>query len=142
MKVTLDINEEAIVGSIEEGIKNIKPEELSHILADCLKEYFTKDNYANINKLLLQKSDSYYNNSTTVSEFAKQLVKSCDYSGLQDIVDKAIEALKNNYESILKTLLLESIVRGLTNTYSFNDNLQNEVSMMINDTISRMHNNQ
>ena len=46
-------------------------------------------------------------------------------------MDKCIDHIKNNYDTLLKQVISEMIVSGLTNGYSFQDALKSTIDQKI-----------
>lgn len=55
------------------------------------------------------------------------MVKSADYSGLQDIVDKCVEEVKSNHEHLLIKSISAAIIGGLSYDYQFSEAVRREV---------------
>ena len=65
----------------------------------------------------------YTDKSHFIYELLQKLVKDCDYSKLQDVLDIAIKNLEENNERILKNMFIEAIAGAMYNTYSFKDSI-------------------
>lgn len=135
MKVELNVDEEQFKELLEKEFKDLPKEAIQNILVESIKTYLNPDdlidNQSNVvigqtyrkehplNKLLMQ-STSYYN-STTVepSRLLKSLLLQCDFSALQEVVDKMIEDLKENYHSILVELLSCYVAKGIAENTTF-----------------------
>ena len=141
IQVTVNIDEKMFDDSIGTALKEMKPEEIKEMITNCIKEYLlgkNSDGDNNIEILLYDIRKEYYGaRSLQPSIFTKSMLEKLDYSGLQEVVDKCIEDLKNNHKDILEKVLLEIIVQGLTNTYTFRDTLE----FSTRDIIRQMNNN-
>ena len=97
------------------------------------------DGNNNIETLLydVEKTD-YGARNLKPSYFTRSMLEKLDYSGLQDVVDKCVNDLKENHKDILEELLLNALVGGLSNSYSFQEVLKET----IHHEILRMNSNQ
>lgn len=128
IQLTINIDEKMFDESLGKTLQEMKPEELKDVITECIKQYFLTNN-ENIEKLLYEKRDTYYGGYTLgPSIFTEKLIQNLDYSGLQEIADKCIEDLKKHYKDIIEKVLLEMMVEGLTDTYSFNDKVRQTMS--------------
>lgn len=136
MKVELNVDEEQFKELLEKEFKDLPKEKIQNILVESIKTYLNPDdlidNQSNVvlgqtyrkehplNKLLMQ-STTYHYNSTTVepSNLLRTLLLQCDFSALQEVVDKMIEDLKENYHSILVELLSCYMAKGITENTTF-----------------------
>ena len=82
------------------------------------------------------KSYNSWDTKITTTEFLNGLVKNCDYSELQSIVDEAIKDVKENHRSILCDLISKIVSEGLFQDYHFKYALDNAVQ----DVLRRMRN--
>ena len=61
------------------------------------------------------------------------LLKECDFSGLQEIVDIMIKDLKDNYHDILVEILSKQLVGSMINTYEFGNKVTDIVRSELNN---------
>ena len=136
VNLTVNVDETLFNDELKSQLEALKPEEVKEVLLKCIYEYFSKDNYANMEKLIVEDDHNnyYYGNKKVATEFTKKLIEECDYSKLQEVVDVYIERLKTNHKSILNDLLLDALVNGLTERHSFRSSL--------NEALYRIRNNQ
>lgn len=127
MQLIINVDETMYKDILDKELKALSHEDLKEVIIECIKEYFTKDNFKNLKNLIVMESGSSWDRKETPTLFTKKLIESCDYSELQSIVNKSIEDLNKNHHSILEELLLNAIVRGLFNTYSFSKELESSV---------------
>lgn len=133
IQLTVNIDEKMFDESLGKTLQEMEPEKLKDIITECIKQYFLTNN-ENIEKLLYEKRDTYYGGYTLgPSDFTEKLIQNLDYSGLQEVADKCIEDLKEHYKDIIEKILLEMMVKGLTDTYSFKD----KVSQVMSDIMNR-----
>ena len=136
IQVTVNIDEKMFDESIGGALKSLKPEEMSEMLTNCIKEYLLGKNSKgenNIEKIIYDEETSYFGGSRTLkpSYFTKAMLEKLDYSALQEVVDKCINELKENHKDILEEVMLEMIVQGLKSTYNFNEILNDTVKNII-----------
>ena len=138
IQVTVNIDEKMFDESIGGALKSLKPEEMSEMLTNCIKEYLLGKNSKgenNIEKIIYDEENSYFGNGRTLkpSYFTKTMLEKLDYSALQEVVDKCINELKENHKDILEKVMLEMIVKGLKSTYNFNEILKDSIKNIICD---------
>ena len=127
MEVKINVDESQFKDLLENELKALKPEELHEIMLECIKGYFTQNNYENLEPLLVKTKNQYGWAERSASDFTRGIIAGCDYSKLQDVVDLCIDKLKENHDHILKEILLESIVSGLTSSYRFKDEIDSAI---------------
>lgn len=131
MQLTVNIDDSIIdPNTFNDSLKSLPQDKIQEILLECVAEYFRKDNYKAIENLLYRKSNIHWQ-GVEYTEFAKKIIESTDCSGLQDVMDKCIDHIKNNYDTLLKEIISEMIVSGLTNRYAFQDTLKNTIDQKI-----------
>lgn len=138
IQVTVNIDEKMFDESIGGALKSLKPEEMSEMLTNCIKEYLLGKNSKgenNIEKIIYDEATDYFGNSRTLkpSYFTKTMLEKLDYSALQEVVDKCINELKENHKDILEEVMLEMIIQGFKSTYSFNEILKDTIKNIIHD---------
>lgn len=140
VNLTVNVDETLFNDELKSQLEALKPEEVKEVLLKCIYEYFSKDNYANIEKLLITKSD--WNRSNIPTRFTEKIIEACDYSALQEIVDKSIEIMKNKYDIILKDTLSDVLLKGMTDNYFFKSSLQRTIQeqIIIRENDLRMQN--
>ena len=131
MDVTINVDEEMFKEVLEKELVALPKEKIQEILVKAIEAYFSKNNYEMIDKLLIEKNSYKWDNPDCPTEFTKQLIENTDHSKLQDIVDKCIEKLSNNYEKILITMLTNIFTQGLVDDYNF----QTQLKKIINDEL-------
>lgn len=136
IQVTVNIDEKMFDESIGDALKSLKPEEMSEMITNCIKEYLLGKNSKgenNIEKIIYDEVNDYFGNSHTLkpSYFTQKMLEKLDYSALQEVVDKCINELKENHKDILEKVMLEMIVKGLKSTYNFNEILEDTVKNVI-----------
>ena len=132
MQVTINVDETMFAEVIDKELKALSSDDLKKIIIEAIGEYFRRDNYKHTEELIFKNpSSAYYNKEFT--PFVDQMMKSADYSGLQDIVDKCIEEVKSNYEHLLIKSISAAIVGGLTYDYQFSDAVRREVTAVLDE---------
>jgi hypothetical protein len=132
MEVKLTVTEEQFKEILEKGFNDLQKETIQEVIIQSIKEYFTHDNYKNLNAFIVDK-ESYGYGSKTASRFLIDCMEDCDYSGLQEVVDLMIKDLKENYHKILIEILSDRLMRGLADTWSFQDSLENTIRKELNN---------
>lgn len=127
MEVKINVDEAMFKEILDKELSALTSEEIHEVIVHCIKEYFTKDDYANIEKLIVTQKYNSWGQEKVVSEFTTKLIASCDYSGVQDVVDKAIETLKNKYDVLLKDLIRDMIIQSLSNSGVFRTAMENSI---------------
>lgn len=129
MQVVINMDDEKFNELFGEEVGKIDPSEMKDIFAECIKEYFTQNNYTNVEKLLMEKGDYYHKPKFT--DFGEKLIESCDYSKLQEVVDKVVESMVNNHETLLKEMLFEVIAKGFSSSWSMENTFKDKIIPMV-----------
>lgn len=126
MKVEINIDETEFKELLDGQLSKLSDETIQNIILESIKQYFAKNDYKNVEDLFLQvdKNQYYGCTSKSANTFFEGLIRDCDYSKLQDLLDKTIDALVNNHEEIIKSVFLEAISDKIANTYSFRDHIR------------------
>ena len=136
IQVTVNIDEKMFDDSVGNALKAMKPEEMQDMIGNCIKEYLLGKNSEgnnNIETLLYDVEKTYYGGSNLKpSYFTRSMLEKLDYSGLQDVVDKCVNDLKENHREIIDKILLEMMVDGLTRTYCFKDAVEGTTRSILN----------
>lgn len=127
MQVVINMDDEKFDQLFGDEVGKLDPREIKEIFAECIKAYFEQNNYQNIERLITEKDGSYYSSKPKFTWFGQKLIEHCDYSKLQEVVDKVIESMVNNHETLLKEMLFEVIARGFTNSYSMQEAFKNSI---------------
>lgn len=141
MQVVLNIDEKMFDDTFGNVLMKMDDKQVADVLTECIKQYFTDNNNKNIEKLIFDDSGSYYSHGKMRSEFTDNIFKNCDFSKLQPLVDQAIERLKNDFSGVLTEVLGEALVRGLNDSYSFRDRLNEVIDMKVHHIVQDMKNN-
>ena len=132
MQVTINVDETMFAEVIDKELKALSSDDLKNIILEVVSEYFRRDNYKHTEELIFKNpSTNYYNKEFT--PLMTQMVKSADYSGLQDIVDRCIEEVKSNYDHLLIKSISAAIIGGLTYDYQFSEAVRREVTAVLED---------
>ena len=127
MQITVNVEDDTFKQIVEREITNIPSEKLQEIIIEAMKGYFSANNYEKAN-LLVYKKESYGYHQEVPTDFAERIIRDCDYSKLQEVVDAAIEDLKTNHERLLREVLMETLATGLINNYSFQTGLREAIT--------------
>lgn len=123
MQVTINIEESQLKEVMEDQLKALKPKDLQKVVSQAIGEYFRVDNYKNLEKLLF-KDTRYYSSEKELSPLMLHAVADADYSGLQGVVDAAIDQLKKNYSQILICAVSDMITKGIVESQSLSDKVR------------------
>ena len=127
MQVVINMDDEKFDQLFGDEVGKLDPREIKEIFAECIKAYFEQNNYQNIERLITEKDGSYYSSKPKFTWFGQKLIEHCDYSKLQEVVDKVIASMVNNHETLLKEMLFEVISRGFTNSYSMQEAFKSSI---------------
>lgn len=124
MKVELNIDETQFKELLEGHLSQLSEDIIKDIIVSSIHEYFSQNNYERIEKMFIDTRDNYGFKEKIANPFFEKLVKDCDYSMLQDVLDAAIKNLVENNERILKDMFIETIASKITDTYGFRDSIR------------------
>lgn len=135
MEVKINVDESRIPEILEKELNALNAKEIHEIVIECIKQYLSQDNYKNTERLFVyERVDRYgYNKDEPTDLLYKILKENMDYSSLQNIVDKCIDELKNNYESLLIKVITEMIASSLADTYNMKEILLKTISSYQNN---------
>jgi len=132
MEIKITVDESQFKEVLEGELKALKPEEIHEVLVQCIGEYFRQNDYAAIKGLLVENPDRYgWDSRKSANVFTQKIIESCDMSGLQDVVDKSLDVLKNDYKELLNQLLLNAIMGGLMNKWDIDSRLRETVTQIL-----------
>lgn len=124
MKVEINIDETQFKELLEGHLSQLPEDTIKDIIVESIRGYFSQNNYEQIENLFIETKNVYGYEKKVASPFLDRLVRDCDYSGLQDVLDAAIKNLAENNERILKDMFIEAIADKMYNTYSFKNSVQ------------------
>lgn len=128
MKLEINVDETQFKDILEKELKDMPKEVIQAVIVKSIQGYFEQNDYENVQKLFVQTTGyNQWDNKKTSTDFLNGLVKDCDYSALQDVVDKAIEDVKENHRSIVCDLISKIIADGLFQDYNFKSALDNAI---------------
>ena len=133
MKVEINVDETQLKDILDKELTDLPKEVLQDVIVQSIKGYFEQNNYENVQKIFLNETKGYYGYDTkiTSTEFLNKLVKDCDYSELQSVVNEAIKDIKENHRSIVCDLISGIIANGLFGDCQFKYQLENAVRDVI-----------
>ena len=133
MKVEINVDETQLKDILDKELKDLPKETIQDVIVQSIKGYFEQNNYENVQKLFVYENKGYnsWDTKMTTTEFLNGLVKNCDYSELQSVVDEAIKDVKENHRSILCDLISKIVAEGLFQEYHFKSALDNAVRDVI-----------
>lgn len=125
MEIKIDVDELQFKEVLNKQLRDMPEDIIQKIIMECIREYFTQNNCEMISKLFVQTNrESWGYEKKSSTEFLERVMKECDYSKLQDVVDMAIENLKDDYHHILMEVLTNQLLLGLTSNFGFRDGLE------------------
>lgn len=134
VEINLDDAQFAQLSELLEGhLSNLSDDVIKDVLVNCIHEYFAQDNYKNIEKLFIDIKDVYGYRERCANQFLKRLTMDCDFSKLQDVLDKAIENLKENNEKILRDVFIDAIAEKICGTYSMQSRIRDALMEIRNN---------
>ena len=135
MTVQLNVDETQFKDILDKELNEMPKELIQEAILSAIKEYFLVNNGKNLNMLI--EKQGYYSGERSPSEFLVKIFKGCDYSKIQEVIDKMIDRLKTDYDNILRKVLIDALVGGFANTYSMNEAIRSEIY----HTMAQMNNN-
>ena len=131
MNITINIDENMFGEVIEKELKALPKEKIQDIIIQGIGEYLRIDDYKNIKPLIVKNHNgySYYDNEP--SDLLIDIMKRTDVSKLQDIADKCIDALSNDYDHILVKVLSNILITGLLSSSNMRDSLDDVIKESI-----------
>ena len=138
MKVEINVDETQFKDILDKELQDLPKEVLQNIIVESIKGYFQQDDYKNVEQIFLHEEKSSYGWSShnEPNELLISVLKNCDYYQLQEVVDEAINTLKEEHYNILKDILKDMFIKGLTTNYAF----QSSLELAINDVLCRRAN--
>ncbi len=132
MEIKIDVDELQFKEVLNKQLRDMPEDIIQKIIMECIREYFTQNNYEMIDKLFVQSNKDYYGfEKKSATEFLNRLIEECDYSKLQDIVDLAILDLRHNYNDILIDVLTLQLLQSFRNS-----NFESGLNMTIRDILN------
>lgn len=134
MEVKINVDESRIPEILEKELNALNPKEIHEIVIECIKQYLSQNNYENTERLFVYKKKDYYGyEKDEPTDLLYNILKeNMDYSSLQNIVDKCIDEIKNNYESLLIRIFTEMIASSLNNTHNMQEILSRTIRHELN----------
>ena len=142
-QITLNVDEEMLKEILDKGVKELSPEECKDIVSKALISVLEEDDYRLAKQLLVEKSDNYYSSREKASDLTKNLINSADNGKLQKVVDTMIDTLQNEYKTILKEVIAESLIETFKNTILYRNDIMKDITLRVmNDINSQQNQNQ
>lgn len=134
MELKINIDETKFKDVIEKELKAFSSEELHEIIRECIVEALKNDEAL---KGLFIKPKTYSYEKDEPTQVLIEAARNIDLSdAYKEIQDKMINELKTNYKYVLENVMLQAMVTGLCQNYTFQANLE----MVIRDTMLRFSN--
>ena len=132
MEIKINVDESMFKGVLEKELLALTPDQIKELVMECIQEFFRKDDYANVENILVHGcKDTYaWGNERKLTAFAEKLIEQLDFSGLQDVADKSVEYLKDNCNTLMQKIVMDMILKSLTNEYSFHRSVEEVVRQM------------
>lgn len=113
MEIKIEVNETKFKEVLENELKAFSKEELHEILRDCLIEYLRKED---VIEKLIYRTQCRYDTHKEPSDLLIQAAKTIDLSpAFEEIREKMVKDLKENYRDILESALLKAIQSTMIN---------------------------
>lgn len=125
MKVEIEVSEEKFKQIIEKEIDAFSKEELHEIIRNCIVNALQK---FPLKKLFVNEGYCREEPTQVLIEAAKSIDLSPAY---EDIQNKIITMLKDNYQELLEKVMLSVIINGLTNNNNFRETINKTVTDII-----------
>lgn len=132
MKVEINIDETQFKELLDGHLSKLSEDTIKNIIVESIHGYFSQNNYQQIENLFIETKEHYGYKEKCASLFLQRLVRDCDYSKLQDVLDAAINNLIEHNETILKDMFIEAIADKMYDTYSFRDSVHKVLIEMSN----------
>lgn len=123
MNITINIDENMFSEVVEKELKALPKEKIQDIIIQGIGEYLRIDDYKNIKPLIVKNHYGYSDYHDEPSDLLIDIMKRTDTSKLQDVTDKCIDALSNDYEHILIKVLSAILSTGLLSSNNMRDSL-------------------
>ena len=130
MEVKINVDDAKFNELFEKEHDALTKEDMHKIFEECVREYFRRNEYEKIDRMLFEK-DRW--GSQIQTDYLKKMIANCDLSGLQDVIDICINELKENHFKLLKEVILDAIVSGFINNYTFHSNLKMAIQTILAD---------
>lgn len=137
MQVVINVSDDQFDSIVKDQLGAISPEDLHEALVKAINDYFTTHPQA-IERLLFPYNS--YDRYQEPTQLLRDMVKSCDFSGLQPVVDDCIKLVSENKESILRNIIFNQMVETLMNTYYFRDQLKSALTCEVMNAINSRNN--
>lgn len=156
MKVQIEVSEDQFKELLEKELADLPKEAIQTMLIESIKAYLhhedvteteavvasygvrepacitRRQNFDNLNAFLVDEEHDLYNRCKQPSQLFVQMLKDCDFSGLQDIVDDMIKDLKDNYHHILVEAVSKRLADSLINDYGFQSQMTDIIMRELN----------
>lgn len=136
MEVKIEVDELQFKNMLDKQLEDMPVDVLQNIIAESVHTYFTQDKCKKVENLFVDVNDSSWTTTKSASQFLLNVMEDCDFSAMQDIIDKMLDDLNRNYHNILIEVVTRMIVQGLSNHYSFYDS----VNSIVRDQLVALHN--
>ena len=134
MQVVLNISDEQFDAVVKDQLAAISPEDMHDAMLKALNDYFANNPQA-VERLVFPYNS--YERYHEPSQLLRDMVKTCDFSGLQPMVDACIKTVTENHKNILRDILLNQMTETLMNTYSFKEQLRSAIACEVNSFNNR-----
>lgn len=130
MEIKISVDETKFKEVIEKELNAFSREELHDIIRECIVEALRNDD---VLKNLFITTDTYCGYITTQpSEILKIAAKNIDLSpAYKYIQESMISTLKENYHSLLESVMLNMIISGLCSNYNFTEMMANSIKDIV-----------
>ena len=130
MQITINVDDTMFSEVAEKELKALSSEDMKKVLLAGIAEYLRSHDYAAIDKLLFE-SCGYYSGKRPTKLTESLIQASANYDGLQDVVDKCIDVLKDKYPQLLQDVVARIIVNSLVDSYGLHQAMSDTVTKML-----------
>lgn len=128
--ITLEVDknmfESCMMREITENLSEIPKEKIQGVILECIRDYFTANNFENLEKLLVE-SDSYNYHRKQPTKFLREIMNNNinDLAGkFQPIIDDAAEFMKENYSALIASSLTNIMLSSFFKQPSLSDSIE------------------
>lgn len=138
MEIKINVDEVKFKDVIEKELNAFSKEELHEIIRECIIESLHNDDTLKGLFTVTDKDRWGFSSGVKPSELMIQAAKSIDLSPAYDeIQDRMISVLKEDYHELLERVMLSLIKEGLTGDYFFRERLVSDIDSLISQRYNK-----
>lgn len=133
-EIKLVISDEKFDEVVRGSLDNIDPKALTEAIIQAIAEKLkTEDRLCN---QLMFEEQGYFGNKTP-SKLIMNSIEQCDMSKLQEVIDKMIDELKENYKEVLIGSITEMFYKTMEFKFGYSDTLKCVIEQNIHEYLSK-----